>query len=312
MNSTPRASVSPRPIGKDAVRQWYDEMRHVHRSIYENALETGDLGERCRAALAVGPAGSYISHHTAGQFFGMWVPDSAPIHLSVLPGGRRALSPGLAAHRGHHEADRVRRSGILVSTPRQVTIELARFTTLVQQVRALDSVVNRGLDSVEGLTAYAKEHPPGTLRYAKALELIDPKAESAQETSLRLLMKFGGIPSLPSQCVVPIDGKGLTYRLDFGDKRLRIAAEYDGRYHQTPEQRAIDRVRRRWLAERGWLITVVTSDDLYYRPLAILTKLADRFEERGLPRPLLRPEWRDHFQAHRHPLEHVQPMVESA
>ena len=51
------------------------------------------------------------------------------------------------------------------------------------------------------------------------------------------------------------------YRLDMAYVRERIVIEYDGvRFHDSPEQREYDRVRRQWLRAHGWAVIVVHKE----------------------------------------------------
>ncbi len=41
-----------------------------------------------------------------------------------------------------------------------------------------------------------------------------------------------------------------------------MAIEYDGRWHETPKQRAIDLARRQSLEAKGWIFVIITADQL--------------------------------------------------
>ena len=51
--------------------------------------------------------------------------------------------------------------------------------------------------------------------------------------------------------------------MDLAWPKHRVAVEYDGEWHElTEEQRAADRMRRRWLRDHGWTVIVVRRGDL--------------------------------------------------
>ena len=107
------------------------ELAVYHQGLYESALDAGDLLTRCQAVLLIAPAGSYISHATAGRLQGLWVPNTAAIDVSVLPGRCRVMDSHFAVHRGRVDA-RVRTlAGLRVSDPIQVVPSLFVVVVIV-------------------------------------------------------------------------------------------------------------------------------------------------------------------------------------
>jgi very-short-patch-repair endonuclease len=52
------------------------------------------------------------------------------------------------------------------------------------------------------------------------------------------------------------------FRLDMAYPKSKVAVEYDGReFHEDAVRRERDRRRRKWLADHGWTVIVVTKDD---------------------------------------------------
>lgn len=94
-----------------------------------------------------------------------------------------------------------------------------------------------------------------------ALRLSDPRAESPPESELRVVLAVGGITVEPQVEVFSRKGHFLA-RLDLADDKFKVAVEYDGRWHDTPKQRAHDRKRRRRVEAEGWRFVIVTADDL--------------------------------------------------
>jgi very-short-patch-repair endonuclease len=94
-----------------------------------------------------------------------------------------------------------------------------------------------------------------------ALRLSDPRAESPRESELRIVLAAGGIKTTPQVEVFSRTGQFIA-RLDLADDEAKVAIEYDGRWHNTPKQRAHDRKRRRRAEAEGWRFVIVTADDL--------------------------------------------------
>lgn len=94
-----------------------------------------------------------------------------------------------------------------------------------------------------------------------ALRLSDPRAESPPESEVRIVLAAGGITATPQFEVVSRTGHFVA-RLDLGDEEHKVAIEYDGRWHNTPQQQAHDRKRRRRAEAEGWRFVIVTAEDL--------------------------------------------------
>ena len=70
------------------------------------------------------------------------------------------------------------------------------------------------------------------------------------------------MPAPQVQWWITRNGRRL-YRLDLAYPGMKICVEYDGEeFHDSPEAREADEARRAWLRERGWIVIVVTKDDL--------------------------------------------------
>ena len=101
----------------------------------------------------------------------------------------------------------------------------------------------------------------GVIQLRELIPLADADAESPGESFTRLAIADDDLPPPQLQVWVCVDGVP-TYRLDLAYPHHRIAIEYDGRaFHDSPEQRARDEARRRWLRDHGWTVIVVTKDD---------------------------------------------------
>jgi very-short-patch-repair endonuclease len=57
-----------------------------------------------------------------------------------------------------------------------------------------------------------------------------------------------------------------------------VAIEYDGRWHDTPDQAIHDNKRRQRLADEGWAFVIVDSEQLATDYLGILDKVQAAIE----------------------------------
>jgi very-short-patch-repair endonuclease len=94
-----------------------------------------------------------------------------------------------------------------------------------------------------------------------ALHLSDTRAESLPESELRIVLLAGGFCPEPQLKV--FKGRKFLGRLDLGIRKCKVGIEYDGRrWHETPEQIAHDRARRQRLEAEGWVLVIVTAEQL--------------------------------------------------
>ena len=76
------------------------------------------------------------------------------------------------------------------------------------------------------------------------------------------------------------------YRIDLGFEGVRLAIEYDGRWHDTDEQREHDEARRAALStDDGWTFVIVHAEDLFEQPAALLDRLVSELRGHGVPGP---------------------------
>jgi hypothetical protein len=105
------------------------------------------------------------------------------------------------------------------------------------------------------------------------------KAESPQESRLRLLVIRAGFPAPVLQHEILNLTGSVLYRLDLAWPALRIALEYDG--HEAHENReSEDAERDRRMAARGWLV-IRARKDVFTSPDGFLRQIEDAFRRRA-------------------------------
>ena len=210
----------------------------------------------------------------------------------------RFRAAGVKPHRFRHRLDIASRHGLPVTSPSQTFCHLARHLGLVDLVALGDRLARKNRCAPTDLLSYARGWQ-GQCRHEAvvAAGLVRDRVDSVPETALRLLMVLGGLPEPQVDIHVrDVDGH-IIFRIDLGFEEARLAIEYDGRWHDDPEQHAYDVARRQHLAiSEGWRFEVVTAADLYDEPALLLTRLASAMAECGIAVPaLLADGWRRHF-----------------
>jgi hypothetical protein len=270
------------------------------RKLFTGSYVAADIPDtlvvRTRGALAIMPSDGVVSHFTAARLWRGCVPDSPNVHLSFTRDVGTGIA-GIKLHRFGRPMAVSRRHGLPVTTPEQTLLHLARPLDLVELVACADAFVRRRITTPEDLAHFARQYGgQGSALAARAAELSRPRVDSASETRVRLLMVLGGLPEpIVNHPILRPDGT-VEYRLDLAFPEQLLAIEYDGRWHDTPEQRALDEARRAELARRGWHFVILHSEDIYAAPESTLAALHAELGQRGIPVPArLHDEWRLHF-----------------
>lgn len=273
------------------------EFRSVFAGVSVASVVPDTVVVRARGALLLAPEGAVISHWTAARLWGGVVPDNEWTHISFMRDVRFRVR-GIKHHRFRHRLDIKRRHGLPVTSPAQTFCHLAKHLGLVDLVALGDRLVKKGRCTASELVHYADAWPGQCRGEALgAARLVRERVDSVPETALRLLMVLAGLPE-PQVDIRIHDADGqVRFRIDLGYEGVRLAIEYDGRWHDADEQRERDESRRTGLStEDGWTFVVVRAEDLYEQPEQLLERLASALRAHGLPVPAaLSQEWRRHF-----------------
>ena len=239
------------------------------------------LAVRCASMALLVPSQMAFSHVTAARLYGLPVPGArTPLGMPVdepLDVTCSLRAPRGGRVRGHHAdlGDDVRDvDGLRVTSGARTWADLAPLLCLDDLVVLGDATVHRGFATLVELSARAaRAGRRGSRRMRAAISLLEPRSDSPPETRLRLLLVRAGLPRPVANRDVLVDGAWLA-RPDLSYPQLRIAIEYDGDHHRTSRaQWQRDIGRRRVLEDAGWLLIVVTADDLNRRPHEIVERV---------------------------------------
>lgn len=301
--STPRTPTAPfltnecTSWGVSRRRLATSEFRGIFDGVVVASVVPDTVVVRARAALLRAPEGAVVSHWTAARLWGGVVPDNEWTHISFMRDVRFRVR-GVKHHRFRHRLDIKRRHGVTVTSPEQTFCHLAKHLGLVDLVALGDRLAKKSRCSTADLVAYA-EGWEGQCQHEAvfAARLVRDRVDSVPETALRLLMVLAGLPE-PEVDIRLYDDEGrLRFRIELGFEGVLLAIEYDGRWHDAPEQREHDEARRSGLSSReGWTFVVVKTEELYDFPEILLERLAGEMRTLGIPVPtVLSDAWRQHF-----------------
>lgn len=277
LSAAPFTLADAKSLGVPRSRLRQSDVGHISRGLYRPVEWNFELESAARALSAASP-GAWISHVTAArlrcQLLPPWLSDSEELHLSKpreLPEVRRR---GIVGHTVLVWHDEVETSDdIRISTRSRTWLDLARRLSLSELVCMGDELVRLpryGLEgrrqpfaTIDGLRAVVDRHPnlQGIVRARAALDLMRVGSDSSPETLLRLAMCDAGLPEPELQIPLRPEGSG-SPTADLGYRRRRLAVQYDGGHHLLPAQIFSDRRRDKAFEAAGWIVLVLTKDDL--------------------------------------------------
>lgn len=195
---------------------------------------------------------------------------------SLLPDGRQRI---LLRHRRDYGADDVvrRPSGLHVTSYGTTVLDCAHLLQPDALVCLLDDVLHRELLSRSELNAMIRgwAWQPGVVALRRAALLADGRAESPNETLVRLVLK-PHLPGLVPQHRLRNERGRILARFDLGDEHLRLAVEADGRAgHAGPRMAARDQRRDRVSDGYGWRTERCTWFEARCRQQELVRRMLD-------------------------------------
>lgn len=268
-------------LNRHGLRTHY---RAAYPDVYLPALAPLRLAQRTTAAWLWSGRRGVIAGAAAAALHGTrWIDDDVPVELVYA--NPRAPA-GVVSRRETLLDDEVQvLSEMLVTTPERTAFDIGRHQGERPAVALLDALVRATRVEVDAVAALALRHPRvrGLRQLELALSLVDPGAESPRESYLRLLLVHAGLP--PEQTQIPVPTAGITYYLDMGWPEVMVAAEYDGRHHQTnSRQWRKDIIRLEALARMGWIVIRVTAGD---DAAEIVRRVRQALMDRGHPQAFI-------------------------
>ncbi|MET8279579.1 hypothetical protein [Micromonospora sp. NPDC005174] len=237
--------------------------RPLFRDVYADAQLEITHRTRCAAAAQlVLPPGVVIAGRSAAALYGATTIDrSEPVDVLVPTGQRFGPVSGLVVHVGAiDDADVTRHQDIPVTTPTRICWDLAQWLPTEEAVAIVDRLAHQHLVALAPLRANARARigHRGWRRMVRVADLADAGSESTPESRLRVRIVLAGVPTPVTQFVVEREGRFLA-RLDLAWPHLKVAVEYDGLWHDDPEQFHRDRRRLNRLVGEDWIVLHITA-----------------------------------------------------
>ena len=139
-----------------------------------------------------------------------------------------------------------------------------------------DLFLHAELVTILALHTYISEHPgaKGVARLRHVIDLAEPKAESAMETRLRMLLVLGGLPRPEVQAPIHDDEGRFLGRPDLLYRDRRLAIEFDGGNHR--DRLVDDNRRQNRIIGAGYRLLRFTAADVYRTPDSVVMQVRQR------------------------------------
>lgn len=243
-----------------ALRSRYNA---VYPDVYVAARAELTATVRAHAAWLWSGRRGVIAGQSAAVLHGAkWVDACRPAELLSPnrrpPNGIRTWSDRFA----DDEVDVI--DGMRVTTPARTALDLACRYPRVKAVAAIDALARATHLKVADVELLAERYRGrrGIRRAREALGLVDPGAESPQETWLRLVVIRHGFPRPQTQIPVHDEYGALVAVLDLGWEDMKIAMDYEGAHHRINRRIFNHDIRKaEAVAELGWIDIRVTAED---------------------------------------------------
>lgn len=228
------------------------------------------LGDRCRRRQLVLPARAFFIAETVAQLLHAPVPlateKDTTLHVGMPAPARAVRAEGLTGRRlSIAPEDLTARGGIRMTTAARAFCDLAGTFELHDLVATGDFLLRYGHLSRESLRGTIERHPGRRHRalLTEAAGLLDPRAESAPESIIRVALVQAGITGLvPNQVIRDARGAFIA-RSDFAFPSLKLIFEYQGDAHRTTrDQWRRDKTRIAKLRAAGWMVIEIAAEQL--------------------------------------------------
>jgi very-short-patch-repair endonuclease len=220
------------------------------------------------------PAGAAFSGRTAAWLHGLDVAPCDPIEVTIPePTGTRRRA-GASVSRTALGADEVvLRRRLPATSALRTVIDIGGRDTLTEGVVFADMFLHAGLVSMAKLRTHVADHPraKGIARLRRVLDLAEPKAESAMESRLRMLLVLARLPRPDVQVSIRDDQNQFLGRPDLLYSKQRLAIEYDGGNHR--DRMVDDNRRQNGLVDAGFRLLRFTAADVYGTPDLVLMQV---------------------------------------
>lgn len=266
-------------IGSEALRAGRltrHQLRTAHIAVYPDvyvpvATTLTAVAKAKAASLWTGREGIIAGQSAAALHGARWVDARRP--AEVLWHNRRAPRGVLVWSDRVADDEVTTIRGVRVTTPERTALDIACRYPQRRAVAAIDALARAAHMKLADVELLVDRHTGrrGIRAARAALNLVDPGAESPQETYLRLTVIGNHFP--PPQTQIPVwDCGALVAELDMGWEHMMIGLDYEGDHHRTTREAFNKGIRRHdAVTELGWTDIRVTCNDTEGAIIARLT-----------------------------------------
>ena len=229
---------------------------------------------RLQAATCRLPASSAFSGLTAAWLHGLDVKACDPIEVTIPKGVGVSTRSGMKVSRARLGPDEVACVRGLLATGVLRTLEdLGRRLSLTEATVIVDMALHAGLVEISAFLnwVHTRQGGRGLINLRQVALHAEPKAESAMETRLRMLLVLAGLPRPEAQVPVHDRSGRFVGRPDLFYPELRIGLEYDGGLHR--ESLVADNRRQNRLLEAGIHLLRFTAGDVLSHPDQVVAQV---------------------------------------
>jgi len=236
------------------------------------------------------PPATFFSHTTAALLLRAPLPlaleRSTSLDVAIPAPGRAPHARGI---RGHEltisSGEVIELDGVRLSSPARTWCDLGAVLSLTDLVAVGDHLIHWRLPlaTLEDLSTMMRRFVGrrGMRRLREAFPLLNDRAESRQESVLRVLLELGGLPRASINRDLVDTEAGFIARTDFAFEEFMLLLEYQGDYHRTTRgQWRKDMTRRSRLEAKGWQVMELNADDLK-DPAELVSRIRSVLVARG-------------------------------
>jgi Protein of unknown function (DUF559) len=237
--------------------------RRLVHGVYADPGLPYDHQLRCQGVGLLLPDGAIIGGHSAAAWYGAPFA-SAHDPVTVLRSSRLTWDGprGVRVHETDlRPGDWTMVDDLPLSTPLRTAWDVATLEPLTTAVAALDAMVRAEVVDLPALRLMADSGSGRfrATRVRRAVPLVDPRAESAPESWVRVALVMAGLTPIPQYAVL-VDG--IVSRFDFAWPEVKVALEYEGAGHFEEAQIVRDDERIDRLRAAGWIVIRISAADL--------------------------------------------------
>ena len=204
--------------------------------------------ERCNDAARRSKGPLLVGYINAANYYGAPIPRHCTlsvdaVHACVSSANKRRRIKGVVFHvfKGKLDIRKKDYEQFWIASPVMMWAQMAQYSTLDTYLEISPRFIGRN-----------KCH--------EALPYMTENTDSPPENTLFGMLKDSGLGCPTANYRVNIGNSYVILDMAYPD--CRVAFEYQGAYHADPAQMRIDAAKRNALQLLGWIVILVTADDL--------------------------------------------------